>query len=102
MQFAIASIFTSCWFVYLKGGFWGTILSAIFTFILTIGQMTTKGSVKNTKLTPAPVDNCPITEVANWLMNKTFVNQTSTIFLINTTASVVESASIIPEAPTEP
>lgn len=37
----------------------GTLASASFCFLLAIGQMTTDGSVKNTKLPPAPIDNCP-------------------------------------------
>ena len=45
-----------------------------FTFLLALGQMTTKGSIKNTKLPPGPVDSCPAdntTMISSMLYNST-------------------------------
>ncbi|KAL3847668.1 hypothetical protein ACJMK2_018568 [Sinanodonta woodiana] len=42
-----------------KGAIAGSLSGVMFTFWIAMGQMMTKGSVKNTKLTPAPVTFCP-------------------------------------------
>lgn len=67
------------------GGFWGTILAAIVTFLISFGQMTTKGSVKDTRLPPAPMDQCPSIESFSFNMT----NMTTTSYLFNTTTEVV-------------
>lgn len=55
----------------------GTISSAIFTFIIAIGQMSTPGSVKNTKLPPGPTDFCPAvntTLTSDMILNSTLIS----------------------------
>ena len=55
----------------------GTISSAIFTFIIAIGQMSTPGSVKNTKLPPGPTDFCPTintTLTSALILNNTLIS----------------------------
>ncbi|XP_060588532.1 sodium-dependent multivitamin transporter-like, partial [Ruditapes philippinarum] len=78
-----------------KGGFWGTILSAIVTFTFALGQMTTKGSVKNTRLPSAPVDSCPAVEVFSLLANMTLTNMTSDSYFTNMTSSMSNLTSSI-------
>lgn len=91
-----------------KGAFWGTILSAVTTFIIAIGQMTTKGSVKNTKLPPAPMDSCPAVEVINFLTNMTMSNDTSISTMGNITTTMsslaysISTAEIVAPAVPEP
>lgn len=91
-----------------KGAFWGTILSAVTTFIIAIGQMTTKGSVKNTKLPPAPMDSCPAVEVINFLTNMTMSNDTSISTMGNITTTMsslaysISTAEIVVPAVPEP
>ena len=52
----------------------GTIISTVTTFIITIGQMTTEGAVKNQKLPSGPIDSCPITLNTNWTNLNTTLN----------------------------
>ena len=64
---------------YLQGAIGGTVLSTAVTFFLCIGQMTTKGSIKNTKLPSGPIDQCPAANVTSMIMNVTssYLNMTS-------------------------
>ena len=86
----------------LQGGFWGTILSAIVTFILAIGQMTTKGSVKNTRLPSAPTDSCPAVEVASFLANITLTNMTSDSYVHNLTSTMSSLADAMTQSDASP
>ncbi|XP_052784824.1 sodium-dependent multivitamin transporter-like [Mya arenaria] len=83
-----------------KGAIGGTVLSMGITFFLCIGQMTTKGSIKNTKLPSAPIDQCPAANVASMIMNVTssylnttsdYENVTSTSFMTPDTTAFVAS-----------
>ncbi|XP_053403750.1 sodium-dependent multivitamin transporter-like isoform X2 [Mercenaria mercenaria] len=76
-----------------KGAFGGSVLSAIVTFIIAMGQMTTKGAVKNTRLPSAPIDSCPAIEVANFVANMTMANNTTGITLANFTSTMSTLAS---------
>ncbi|KAL3847667.1 hypothetical protein ACJMK2_018567 [Sinanodonta woodiana] len=42
-----------------KGGIVGAVAGLVFAVWISMGQMMTKGSVKNTRLPPAPVISCP-------------------------------------------
>ncbi|KAL4220041.1 Sodium-dependent multivitamin transporter [Mactra antiquata] len=64
-----------------KGALGGTIISTIVTFIITLGQMSTKGAVKNTKLPSAPMDMCPV--IGDMLSNMTMTNETMVSYLVN-------------------
>lgn len=45
--------------------------------------MSTKGAVKNTRLAPAPIDNCPAFGVGEMLINMTSSNETMVSYLMN-------------------
>lgn len=60
-----------------QGALVGTLTSAAFTFVIAIGQMSTKGAVKNTRLPSGPTDNCPAvntTLVSEFIMNTTLMS----------------------------
>ncbi|KAK3589686.1 hypothetical protein CHS0354_015192 [Potamilus streckersoni] len=62
-------------FANVKGGIIGVLAALVFTCWIAIGQMMTQGSVKDTRLPPAPVISCPNMNVSRsdfYTMNTTF------------------------------
>ena len=71
------------------------------TFTICIGQMTTKGSVKNAKLPAGPIDTCPVFNVTSDLLmsnmtSNNFTDMYSGTWMNGTTQSVI-SVTDIPE-----
>lgn len=55
------------------------------TFVISFGQVTTKGSVRNTRLPPAPIDQCSALDASS-SFNMTYV--TTAMYMMNTSTEL--------------